>query len=129
MVMVMPAVTPATLILAVSSAGGFALSPEHVQWIVIGIIGMLIIGFFQVLTGVLNVVKYFRSDPPNHRLYATKEELQAAELRWEQRIAFLQAQSNEIKLDLDKHLVGIYDELRSLNRAVGKVEGHFDEPR
>lgn len=92
------------------------LDENSIRLLFIGMGIAVVTGLIGVLKTALDIFKFFRADPPLHAVYATKDEMAAAEKRLAQRI-------ERAEQDQEKHLTGIYDELRTLNRALGFVEG------
>ena len=111
---------------AQTGTGNLELTPEQVRWIVYGALGFLVLGGLQGFALVLQVVRHFRADPP----YATKPQHDEGLQVVKSDLTRIEKDVIEIKRDHDNHwdaiyrrLGGIDNELRSLNRSVGRVEG------
>ena len=88
------------------------ISNDQAQLITWGIAGVILVIVMQLLSLVFAGIKSLRRTPPLHETFATKVE--AAILS--DRIAKSEARS-------DAALKEIFDELRTIHRSIGKVEG------
>lgn len=105
---------------------------------------LIIIGLpvlLNMINGILSVVKFFKSDPPTHQLYASKGELHEVEHRLEQ---LIENDSRELKAveerltkaqvaaehRIQNHLSGqdkfqsaLQQELKSIHKQLGELNG------
>lgn len=88
---------------------------------VLALLALLALAFaLGVAEKVVTMFRAFRKDPPDHEVYATKHEVEEFEARISRDVAELKA---GITSRLDKIDATIGAELRSINRALGRLEG------
>lgn len=95
------------------------LTGDQVRLLIIAIITAVGVGLLSSVRVIIEVVGFFRGDPPAWKLYATKKELQAVENR-------LSTEIRELKKDQDDHLAGIYREMKDFNKSQGRIEGWIE---
>lgn len=104
------------------NAGGLLLAellpsdqPMLVMWVILGLVFLV-----NAANSAVSIWAKTRQQPPNHRVYATKEEVLALEERFDRRLGTIQhtldAGLGAIKNTLEA-------ELRSIHRTLGELEG------
>ncbi len=107
-------------------------SPTALGWFL-----LVLAGAALALNQILGIVRHFRTDPPNHTLYATKTDLAKLETDLDARIAGMStasAQSREKVYNLLNDLrdaiarleTTATDQTRQLNRLDGKLDATAD---
>ena len=107
-------------------------------------VGMVVLGLpllISALNGVLNVINFFRKNPPDHSTYATKGELQAMEVRLKQEIEessvdldSMEERQNQARSEMERRLsekltrvdafeTSVQRELREIGGQLGKLFG------
>ncbi len=103
------------------------------------------------VSGVLGIVKHFRSDPPVHKEYATKAELKEVELRLEGAISTdaealkeMEGRSHQSLTSMEHRLkteissvdegfqrgnTALQNELKAIHRTLGQIEGEVKNRR
>lgn len=99
------------------------ITADQAQLIGYGIAGVIFVAALQLLGFVLTAYKTFQKSPPLHETYATKEEVHRAVSGMKSELSTLSGRIGEIDGGIDDKLKEIGLTLRTIERALGRVEG------
>ena len=99
--------------------GAVEITPDQVQLLIYAIIAAVVVGGLGSVRALVEIIRFFRGDPPAEQRYASKAEIAA--LRAEH--AALETRISTSLKDLKADQGEIFRELRSIARILGKFEG------
>jgi hypothetical protein len=106
-----------TFLAASSSA---PISESQATYLIYGVIGVLFLGGISSLKAILDIVRFFRGDPPGDLRYASKADLAEAL----KEIEAVEARTTKALEETSKNLREIFGEMRSIHRSLGRIEGN-----
>lgn len=99
------------------------ITADQAQLIVYGIAGAIFGAVLQLFGFILIAYKTFQKSPPLHETYATKEEVDKAVSGLKGELSTLSGRIEDVDGGGDDKLKEIFQTLRTIERAVGRVEG------
>jgi hypothetical protein len=81
------------------------------------------------INGFLSILKYFKADPPDHAVYATKKELESQK---NMLLGAINDHSTRIEKRLDEadhKRDGLNSELKQIHAQLGRIFGLLDKPQ
>lgn len=106
------------------------ITADQVQVLIYVIIAAVIVGGIGSIKGALDIVRFFRGDPPASQRYASKEdlaaamaEIQAVEERTAKSVAELRDVAVRERKESRETLKEIFDRMDAMNRSLGRIEG------
>ena len=108
------------------------ISSDQVQILIYVIGGAVVVGAIGSIKGVLDIIRFFRGDPPADRRFASKDELnelraevEAVEERAKIAVAAHRSEVERREEETAKALNDIFVEIRSMARSMGRIEGQL----
>ena len=95
------------------------ISADQVQLLIYAIIGAVIVGGLGSIKATLDIVRFFRGDPPSSERYASKADL--ADVH--KKIGEAEARAAKDLHDLKESTSEIFREIRTMSRSLGRIEG------
>lgn len=106
------------------------ITPEQVQLLIWVILAAVVVGGIGSVKGVLDIIRFFRGDPPAAQRFASKEdlasaleEIQAVEERTAKSLADLKDGALRERAESRATLKEIFDRMDAMNRSLGRIEG------
>jgi len=105
---------------------------EQVQILIYAIIAGIFVGGISCIKALLDIVRYFRGDPPSDQKFASKAdlaralaEIEAVEERSNIALAAYRSAVDRNTEEITKSLKEIFGELRTMGRSIGRIEGEL----
>lgn len=109
------------------------ISAEQVQLLLYAIIAAVVVGGLGSIKAVLDIVRFFRGDPPGDQKYASKTDLaalatetNAVERRLVDALSEHKAAVSADRRELRETMSEIFERVDSMNRSLGRIEGKLD---
>lgn len=117
-----------------ASLAEIPITPDQVQQLIYVIIAAVIVGGLGSIKAVLDIVRFFRSDPPASQVFASKGDLEAAmdeisavEARTAKALAELKDTAVRERTESRSTLKEIFDRMDAMNRSLGRIEGSLSK--
>lgn len=106
------------------------ITSDQVQQLIIVLGAAVVVGGLGSIKAVLDIIRFFRGDPPASQRYASKEDLAAAlaeiqkvEARTANSMAKLEENSVREHRESRETMNEIFDRMDAMNRSLGRIEG------
>jgi hypothetical protein len=106
------------------------ISPDQVQLLIYAIIAAVVVGGLGSARALVEIIRFFKGDPPADQRFASKAEvanalaeIQSVERRLFASLTEWKTQSERDRAELRESMREIFDEIRSFHRTVGRLEG------
>lgn len=113
-----------------SSLAEIPITPDQVQQLIFVIGAAVVVGALGSIKAVLDIIRFFRSDPPASQVFASKEDLEkamaeitAVEARTAKSLADLKDTAARERSESRTTLKEIFDRMDAMNRSLGRIEG------
>lgn len=110
------------------------ITSDQVQLLIWVILAAVVVGGIGSIKGVLDIIRFFRGDPPAAQRFASKEdlaaaleEIQAVEERTARSLGELKAVAVRERAESRETLREIFDRLEGMNRSLGRIEGSLSK--
>lgn len=110
------------------------ITSDQVQLLIWVILAAVVVGGIGSIKGVLDIIRFFRGDPPAAQRFASKEdlaaaleEIQAVEERTARSLGELKAVAVRERAESRETLKEIFDRLEGMNRSLGRIEGSLSK--
>lgn len=106
----------ATLLLAAEPGTSIDIGGSEIRWLIWSMIGIIVVGAIGALSNLVNIARYFKSDPPLDQKFASKAEL-----------ADLERRIDRDSVTIRDSLKEIFGQLRTINHSLGRLEGQHEK--
>lgn len=86
----------------------------------------VVVGGLNAVKVSLDIVRYFKGDPPGDQKYASKAELAAVEARAAHELNELKLAVQRERSEFRETLKEIFDRVDGIGRSVGRIEGRLE---
>lgn len=108
------------------------ITSDQVQALIVVIGAAVFVGGVGSLKAVLDIIRFFRGDPPASQRFASKEDvasamaaIQSVEERTAKSVAELKEVAIRERAESRTTLKEIFDRMDSMNRSLGRIEGNL----
>lgn len=106
----------AVLLLASEPVTNVDIAAGELRWLIWSMIGIVVVGAIGALSNLVNIARYFKTDPPLDQKYASKAEL-----------ADLERRIDRDSVTIRDSLKEIFGQLRTINHSLGRLEGQNEK--